>query len=211
MLLADRASQAIRSAWNTRRWVQVAVSFATLLLTFQLASDIVRRGYVDLDVPHPVNTWQMNDRSGVRWLRAQQRPGDTLVTTRLGWPAIWWYGRISIADPDSNAIRSEGYEMTYEPPGPRCRTPLERPPDTRRLLVFLGFPDVPDGFERLLKHSLDQVGMTTRSREYGDRGRIFVVDLDRPSPNVDPAPSADHDAAANDLRGCVRIKPLRRW
>jgi hypothetical protein len=211
MLLADRAALAIPSAWHDRRWMQGAVSIATLLLTFQLVTDIVSRGYDALDVPPPIDSHQLNDRSAVRWLRAQRRPGDTLVTTRLGGPAIWWYGRISIAHPDSNAIRSEGYVMTYEPPGPRCRASLDVPPDTHRLLVYLGFPDVPDGFERLLKQTLDQAGMTTGYQEYADSGRVFVVDLDRRSPNAKSTPPGDHDPSVNDLRGCVGIKPLRRW
>lgn len=208
MLLADRAARATRSAWNSRQWIHVAVSLATVVLTLRLASDVVVRGYHDLDIPHPTEKQQLIDRSAVRWLLAQQRSGDTLLTTRLGWPAIWWYGGISIAYPDENTNRAEGYEMTYEP---RCTGPLEPPPNTRRLLVYLGFPDVPNGFESVLKRSLDEVGVTTRFQKYADRGRTFVVDLDRPPTGVIPPAPDDHDAAAKQLPGCVGIRPLRRW
>ena len=98
--------------------------------------------------------------------------------------------------------------MTYET---RCTGPLELPPNTRRLLVYLGFPDVPNGFESVLKRSLDEVGVTTRSQKYADRGRTFVVDLDRRSAGVNPPAPDDPDAAAKQLPGCVGIRPLRRW
>ena len=208
MLLADRAARALPSAWQNRQWVAAALSIVTIVLTVRLASDVVVRGYHDLDIPHPSEKQQLNDRAAVRWLLAQQRSGDTLLTTRLGWPAIWWYGGISIAYPDENTNRAEGYEMTYET---RCTGPLELPPNTRRLLVYLGFPDVPNGFESVLKRSLDEVGVTTRSQKYADRGRTFVVDLDRRSARVNPSVSDDPDAAAKQLPGCIGIRPLRRW
>jgi hypothetical protein len=208
-LLADRATEAIGAAWTARRWIQVAVAIAALVLAFRLAADIVRRGYANLDIPAPVDSHDLNDRSAVHWLSAQWQPGDILVTTRLGWPAIWWYGHISIARPEPSVIRSEGYVMTYEPAGPRCRTPLERPPGARRLLVYLGFPDVPDGFEPLLDESLGQIGgVTTRYQQFSGRGRVFVVDL-ATAATADAAHSAHYDVAK--LPGCVGLKPLRTW
>ncbi len=38
---------------------------------------------------------------GAAWvhrLMRQQEPGDALLTTRLGLPAVWWYGEISLSD-----------------------------------------------------------------------------------------------------------------
>ena len=34
----------------------------------------------------------LDDRSAVEWLMAQRQPGDAMISTRHGLPAIWWYG-----------------------------------------------------------------------------------------------------------------------
>ena len=40
----------------------------------------------------------LDDRAAVRWLMRQRQPGDAVMTTRLAWPAVWWYGEISIGN-----------------------------------------------------------------------------------------------------------------
>jgi hypothetical protein len=207
LLVAGRAVRARDAAWNSRRWIQIAI---TLLLPLPLVSDIVMRGYRDLDIPPLTEKQALIDRAAVRALLAQRRPGDAVITTRLGWPAIWWYGRISIADRNESEDRPDGFEMRYAEPGPDCRPPalIGMPPNTRRLLVYLGFPDVPDGFERVLRQSLDTVGATVGYHKFAGRGRLFVVDLERRS---DSSVTEKTDGAAGDLRGCVALRPIRRW
>src|SRR5262249_14518881 len=141
-LAVDRAAQALRRAWNDRQWLRISISITTILLKLPIGADIIVNGYRDLEIPHPTTKHSLYDRAAVRWLIAARRPGDMLMTTRLGWPAIWWYGRISIADRDQAEIGSGFYEMTYVPPGIDCHPqPLRRLPTAgRRLLVYLGFP-----------------------------------------------------------------------
>ena len=214
MLIVDRTVQAIRPTWNRHQWSRVAVAFAIAMVAFRLGSDIVARGYDELSILHPP-AWQLlDDRAAVRSLMAQRRPGDEVITTRLGWPAVWWYGRISIGSGTSDEVRPDGYVMSYVKPGSRCRSPALNwtpPPDTRRLLVYLGFPDEPAGFERVLQQVFDQVGETTSYREFASKGRLFVVDLERPPTGANRSIVGNPGDAPEQLRGCVLVGRLRRW
>jgi hypothetical protein len=213
MLLADRAVRMARVAWTTERWFDLAVPIAVMAIIFRLESDIVARGKDRLDIPHSNQKHQLDDRAAVHWLMDQWRPGDAVMTTRLGWPAVWWYGGISIAD-DARADRSidsaSSYEMMHVSPGPRCRPrPLEKTSTAaRRLLVYLGFRDVPPGFENLLMQHLDEVGIVTQYAEFAGLGRGVVVDLE--APFVQTALPRQR-AAGGGLGGCVGFKPARRW
>ena len=212
MIVADRAFGATRALWNAHRWGWLAASIVTLMLTARLGADIVRRGYDALEIPRVREHEVLNDRVGVRTLVAQRRPGDAVMTTRKGWPAIWWYGQIRIDDRNQVAAEADGYVMRYAETGPECRRwSLEkRRPNARRLLVYLGFPEVPDGFERLLRQSLDRIGVTTGYHKFPGIGRLFVVDLEQGPAEPPPVPESPDDAAPA-LPGCVAIGPLRRW
>ena len=212
MLTADRAFKAIRPAWTAHRWGWLAISILTMVLTVRLGADIVKRGYDDLEIPHVREFEVLNDRAGVRSLMAQRRAGDAVMTTLKGWPAIWWYGRIPIGDRSQAAAIADGYIMRHVKSEPECRRySLERRrPNARRLLVYLGFPDVPNGFEGLLRQSLDRIGVVTGYHKFTGIGRIFVVDLDQPPTEPPPIP-ADPGDAAETLPGCVAIEPARRW
>jgi hypothetical protein len=215
MLVADRAIRAIRPAWHAHRWGWLCVAIVTTVLTFHLTADIVARGYRDLDIPDSSAHRVLNDRAVVRSLLAQRRPGDAVMTTQKGWPAVWWYSRISIADRNLTGAMADGYVMRHVKSGPECRRDsLERRrPNARRLLVYLGFPDIPDGFERLLRQSLDRIGVTTGYHKFTGIGRLFVVDLEQPSTEPPPIPAEPGDAAepGEILDGCVAIEPARRW
>jgi hypothetical protein len=145
---------------------------------------------------------------------AQRQPGDVLLTTRFGWAAFWWYGRMSIADEDATGAspiqRNPAYQLTDPSPGPQCQTQslVTASSAGRRLLVYLGFPDVPDGFEDLLKKTLNGVGVVTEYREFGEIGRAVVVDRDAP-PERDV--SARWQPAKKPLEGCIGTVPVRRW
>lgn len=212
MLLADRALQSVRPASNAHRWGWLTVSIVTMLLTVRLGADIVRRGYDALEIPRLREFEVLNDRAGARSLLAQRRPGDAVMTTQKGWPAIWWYGHIPIDDRNLPAAMADGYVMWYVEPGPECRSSSieKRRPKARRLLVYLGFPDVPNGFERLLRQSLDRIGVTIGYHKFTGIGRLFVVDLERRPGG--PASVADTPGdAAPVLPGCVAIEPVSRW
>ena len=105
------------------------------------------------------------------------------------------------------------YEMMFLSPGPECRAQsLETiSAHGRRLLVYLGFPDVPAGFDKLLVHSLNEIGVVTRSREFARLGRAFVVDLKEPGLPTDLPGRVPQEPAGERLEGCVGIKPAGRW
>ena len=66
----------------------------------------------------------------------------------------------------------------------------------RRVLVYLGFPDFPDGLpDRLLRH-LDELGSMTAFERFGKIGQAAVVDLDS-----NPRTSS----------GCITVQPAIPW
>jgi hypothetical protein len=186
-------------------------------VTLRLGSDIVTRGKNRLDIPHSTDKQDLNDRAAVRWLMDQRRPGDIVITTRLGWPALWWYSRISIADavaaresiPESPA----SYEMRFLSPGPECRAQPLATTSTlgRRLLVYLGFPDMPAGFDELLMQSLNEIGVVTQSPKFARLGRALVVDLKEPLLQTDVPGRVPQDRVRKRLDGCIGIKPASKW
>jgi hypothetical protein len=213
-LLADRVVRFAHRAWANGLWLRLAVAVGLLALMFRLGADIVVRGTTDLDVPHPGDKHQLDDRAAVHWLLAQRQPGDVTMTTRFGLAALWWYGEISIRDEDGAGGRTrEGgalYEMEYRRPGPACAgRPLEPVPGGARLLVYLGFRDVPAGFETLLMHTLDEVGARTGYREFAGLGRAVVVDPGARAP-AEPSTHSRH-VIGDALEGCVGVRPARRW
>ena len=93
MLLVDLAVRTARLAWTRAHWLGLAVPLAVVAITLRLGADIVTRGRNRLDIPHGTDKQQLNDRAAVRWLMDQRQPGDIVITTRFGWPAVWWYGQ----------------------------------------------------------------------------------------------------------------------
>jgi hypothetical protein len=217
MLLVDRAVRTARLAWTRVDWLGLAVPIAVVAVTLRLGSDIVTRGKNRLDIPHSTDKQLLNDRAAVRWLMDQRRPGDIVITTRLGWPALWWYSRISIADDvaarDSIPESPASYELRFLSPGPECRAQSLATTSTlgRRLLVYLGFPDVPAGFDELLMQSLNEIGVVTRSRKFARLGRAFVVDLKEPLLQTDVPGRVPQDRVRKRLDGCIGIKPASKW
>ncbi len=75
-----------------------AMSVLVGAIAFQLCGDLLRRGIDDVSATRPAETNRyVDDRSSISWLMAQRQPGDLIITTKLGLPAIWWYGDIDIS------------------------------------------------------------------------------------------------------------------
>ena len=137
------------------------------------------------------------------WLISHRRPGDALISTRLGLPAIWWYGRISLAGvPDLSSI----YQVEHRRQGTGCGLAAVLN-DHRRVLVYVGFPDMPKGFDELLFAELDRIGAISAYREDAELSRAAVVDLDASGPDapafVDREPRPPIDGCVG-IRGAVR-------
>ena len=75
------------------------------------------------------------------------------------------------------------------------------------MLVYIGFPDMPKGFDELLFAELDQIGAISAYHEEAALSRAAVVDLGSPGPN---APTFVDREPRPAIEGCVVIRPAVR-
>jgi len=159
----------------------------------------------------------MNDRAGVRWLMQRYRPGDALISTHLGWPAVWWYGNLSLGDsqiasgvgPGGSRLR----KVNYAEIGPSCQQDdlANTVRSSRRVLFYLGFRDVPEGFDDLLIRRLVALGGPGEFERFSGLSIAGVIDLTGP-PGQPPSDLwRPGDPPVKRLDGCVMIAPARRW
>lgn len=219
-LLVDWAMRSGLAAFRRRRWLRVAVAASAAFVVFRLSADIVGRGLEDLARARPRDSKQrLDDRAAVRWLISRRRPGDVLLTTHFGWPAIWWYGGIPIAGTDTAVSRlpdgSPAYEVVHRRDPSDC--PRNHLDDAlrgqSRALVYIGFRDFPDGFDDLLLGSLGRTGAITAYSEFAGLSRVAEVDLSVPGSEELTSALLNRRAerAAVPLDGCVQVRPIRRW
>jgi MFS family permease len=225
-LFADNAVWLARDAYIRRSLMRLALAAVVAYVGFRLCSDILVRGVDDLQLGHSAQSnHRLDDRTGVRWLMDQRRPGDVLMTTRLALPALWWYGGIPLSNSDSEGGRTPDgnpiLEVGYKPRGLDCggNELGQALRDQRRVLVYFGFrfDDVPNGFDDLLLRSLGEVGITRMLRQFSDAGRAAVIDLRVPLPAlqvhpiIELRPAAEPSTSAARLDGCVVVQQARRW
>ncbi len=204
---------------SPRRWARLVAAGALVLVGVAVVGDVGLRGVEDIRGNRPrTSHHQLDDRAAVRALMQAYEPGDVLMTTKLGLPALWWYAGIPAARPGLNGSRqpdgSPILRVDYMPPGPGCahddvRAALE---DRRRVLVYFGFrvDDVPQGFDELLLDRLRELGRITFDRAFADNGRAVVVDLRaRPGLRSDRPSGKDVGAATIPRRpGCLGLGPI---
>jgi hypothetical protein len=214
-MLIDRAALVIRDGYR-RRPSHLALAVPVLVVACAVGIDICIHGKRDIAGRTPDYQSHLDDRAAVRWLMARIGPGDALVTTRLAWPAIWWYGNISIANdhavglPDGVAL----LQVEYVRPGSQCgdvrlREDLKR---YRRVLTYFGFDAAP-GFDSLLLHELDELGAIEAFSAFSTHGLAAVINLQHPA----AAQLTLHEVSpkiantAVPLDGCARLEPAKRW
>lgn len=160
-----------------REWLRLVPVGVVVLIAFGLCLNIYQRGKADL-FGQPKSNHGFDDRAALRFLMSQRRPGDVLMATRLGLPAVWWYAGISPASPGPDVL-----EAWHEQRDAVCRlnefkTTLA---GARRVAVYLGFDSgTPTGFQELLLDSLSEVGTMTTSRGIAEDGRAAIFDLRLP-------------------------------
>lgn len=209
-MLADRAVWLARDRglrWPEARTLASAVLAA---LVIAVSADILATGLEHVDERRITDTNHgLQDRESVRWLLAQRRDGDALLTTRLGWPAIWWYGGLRPLDE-----RPDAYEIGHRYPGPDCGPEQLRDAMRahRRALIHIGFPDMSEGYGSLLLRHLDQLGTIAHYRDWGPDGFTAIVDLHTPHAEESSlALMPRFQDGERRLAGCIAVSPARLW
>lgn len=210
-LLADRAALLASAGLRARRILLLPAAALGVIVTIASA-DVVAGGASEIRQRLSFDTNHgHHDRDAVAWLLAQRRPGDAVLTTRLGWPAVWWYGRMR---PEDARLHEGMFQVGYRPPGRRCR-PEELGEGLQgytRALVHVGFPDIHEGYGDLLLRHLDDLGAVAGYRAFGHLGFVAIVDLHtagREASSLDllPRPEVERDRIA----GCISIGTPRLW
>ena len=218
VFLFDRGIRLTLDGLARERPVQFLVGALVVLSGFYVTWDIVARGRRD----HRVNTsipgrYTLDDRDSVEWLMQYRRPGDAVAATRMSWPAIWWYGNLPLPDADpamqSRQTEPAMYEIQHVP-GQDCQQSSLREAfhGHRRVVVYLGFRDVTDGFSELLLPALDDLGAVKGYAEFGDVSRAMVIDLEPKA--VDSVIGKPWLKPADKVKrpdGCVGVRPMTRW
>ena len=154
----------------------------------------------------------------------QRQPGDVLIATHLGLPALWWYGGIGIADPGAGS-RHPGdgaaiLELRHHWPGSGTCEPIDgkSQPEralagARRAAVFLGFDsDIPPGLQELALNTFNEFARLVSFKLIASEGTVAIFDLTLPPDReflAVPPRWGRHDSPV--LRGCVSLRPARRW
>ena len=213
-----------RAAFSRRQWAGVAIAIGCAVIAGRVCVDIVRRGHDSFSVGG--GNHALDDRRAVRELMFQRRPGDVWLTTHLGLPAIWWYGNVSISDPNGGASHSEDGAPIFElshinrgAPGCRGRQSRERLSDalagSHGAAVHLGFASrTPPGFQELVLDELSRIGTLTSYRPISSEGLAVTFDFTQPPRSwrlnfVTPTGPKIEDV--EPATGCIGVQRARRW
>jgi hypothetical protein len=216
-LLVDRGVRLCVGAWRPRRWPHLAAGALAASCGLYVAGDIALNGYRQLDIGLRADSNRgVDDRRAVRWLMDRRQPGDAVISTRLGWPALWWYGGISMARPIPGGRLHEGsvmYEVSHERETPGCEQPLlDVLSSHKRVLVHVGFPDMPEGFFELLVRQLSTIGTVVEEQSFPYLSRTAVIELRDPNADGAADPGLRSSAGVQPpLTGCVTASIARRW
>ena len=214
---ADAALAIVATPFARRREVRIAVAAVATSLVIAVAGDIIWRGISAL-THRPRSNYGLDDRSSIRWLLANHRAGDPVLTTHFGLAALWWYGNIRLSSaargntlPDGSAV----YEIGHVAPDD-CRDWGQRMDAVlahhERAAVYLGFRMnvEPVGFDNLTLNELGRRGALEAYREYAEESRLAVFDFVRTPAEHVVVPGQEQRFPAT-AEGCVAIRPATRW
>jgi hypothetical protein len=209
-LILDRAVRAGAEAARRRDPLPIAVAVGIAFVVVRLSADVVVFGQetfrIGTDSKHG-----LDDRAAVRWLMDRRQPGDAIMTTHLGWPAVWWYGDIPIGDDDvaQGRLRDGGVMLEVGPEDqfPGCTDTQLRDAlkGYRRVLVYIGFPDFPKGFPEALLHRLEELGTPVAHGSFAELGQAEIVDLKPSAARGSAAAGSSSDRSSDHGRypGCI--------
>ena len=212
----------VRSSFGARDWVRGVFAAPLAVVAVWACANVVERGRIQFTVGG--GNHELDDRRSIRLLMAQRQPGDVLLTTHLGLPAVWWYGMVPISEPNFGSRHPQDgapiFEVTHLYPDAhgcrgRRRTQLgEALAGSRRAAVYLGFAArVPPEFPNLVLDELSALGAVVVYRQVGE-GITAIFDLTLP-PNswrssVDVVGDRTAVPSGRDA-GCVGVRIARRW
>jgi hypothetical protein len=216
-LLIDRAGRFALDAAARRRFAPLALGVLVAGNAAYVVWDITERGRVDHEIHSPADSHHgLDDRSAVRWLMTYREPGDALAATQLTWPALWWYGQLPVPPAEVANERPRNRPVMYELirlspddcPGPPLGAAFQ---GRTRVLAYLGFRDIPEGFDDVLLRAVADLGSVVAYREFADISRAVVVDLRADAPRSVTIDRLNGTGAASPPQGCVGVRPMRRW
>ncbi len=204
----------LREPPPTRTALFRAAALAGGAFVLFLCVDIVDRGVRDLRTNRPADSNRAtDDRAAMAWLMKDRRPGDVLLTTHHALPAIWWYGGVSLAQSNGQQFPDGGriLELEYHKSRRVCEgRELEKLLHGRpRMLLYLGFLDMPAGFDDLLLEQMARFGTVTAVEHFAGNSRAAIVD-----PSVPGGSNVFWEDAGKDgvrLEGCILADPAHAW
>jgi hypothetical protein len=209
----DSGAWRLRHASTRAQPARVVVATMLLVAGVWVSFDIIRRGWREIVAGFPPDSnHAYDDRSGVRWLLAQRRPGDAVLATHFSLPGVWWYGGIPLSPPANGGALPDGsplFEVFRVASGDAdCDLRRLLAPHSRALL-YMGFPDRPEGFDDQVLRDLARAGEQLEVRRFSTFTLAAVFAL---HPN-EASSAADQRRAAEATRpdGCVSVRPARRW
>jgi hypothetical protein len=199
------------------RAIRIAAAAAIAAVTFAVSRDIVARGVYELQV-RPRSNYGLDDRSSIRFLLANHRPGDAVLTTHFGLAGLWWYAGLRPPDEGEQARLADGspvFEIGHVPPDVGCgegRTLDTALRGRARAAIYLAFRMnvEPPGFDRLVLREARRRWALDTFKPYAEASRVAIFDLARAPSDAELVPGAEPDTAP-PLEGCVEVRPARRW
>jgi len=210
VLLADAGIDHLSTRRRDHRRRALASGAFALGLALIVSADILATGWRNLDIGLPLDRNRaLDDRGAVQWLMDRRQRGDALITSRLGWPAIWWYGEIRLRHKAPGGRLLDGsvmYVVSHERPAAGCTALLQETLSRHpRVLLYVGFPDMQADFFDVAIAELSRMGPVVETAVFGDIGRVAVIDLRGAAQTAVPG------ALSTPGRDCLRLVPARRW
>jgi hypothetical protein len=216
-LFADNAASFVHQSRGRWGWVFTGIAAGAAVVTFQVCSDVFRHGADDVRNFRPAGSNRAtDDRTAILWLMSQRRPDDVVVTTRLGLPAVLWYGDLmqtktaAVFHDGGPILIADHSSVESECGSAQLRDRLKGRP---RVLAYLGFQDFPAWFDDQLLQTLTDGGSVVAMRHFGSLSRAAVVALDAPAGSMSEPPRWNDaaDESPSQRYGCVTGREAKRW
>src|SRR5262249_33955809 len=150
------------------------------------------------------------------------RPGDIILTTHYGLPALWWYGGVDISNVDDGGKLADGsqiFEIGHVPLGRGGSGSSDQLSSVMRGhdrgVVYLGFRInvAPVGFDNLVMQELGRSAGLVSYKKFAEKSHVAVFDVTgtptetlvlptSPGSGIGPTPPTT---------GCITVSPARRW